>query len=135
MQGSGKAFFIIGHRGAAGERLENSMGGFRHALGLDIDAIEIDVREHGGALWVFHDHQLERLTGTAKSFDSHADIGTIKLNNGELVPSLKQVLDLAWGKMPLNISIEPFYTYNDFTSNDYGVKLGVTFVMPKWLTH
>ena len=39
------------------------------------------------------------------------------------------------GKMPLNIAIEPFYTYNNFKSDDYGVKLGVTFVMPKWLSH
>jgi len=106
MHKPGGDFFIIGHRGAAGERLENSLDGFRHALGLDIDAIELDIREHGGVLWVFHDHQLERLTGIVQSFESQADIGAIKLNNGEQLPSLKQVLDLVWGKMPINIELK-----------------------------
>ena len=41
-------FFIIGHRGAAGEKFENSLSGFKHALTLDIDAIELDVRAHSG---------------------------------------------------------------------------------------
>lgn len=99
-------FFIIGHRGAAGERLENSLAGFRHALKLDIDAIELDVREQGGTLWVFHDHQLERLTGIAESFESQTDIGAIKLNNSEPLPSLQQVLDLVWGKISLIIEMK-----------------------------
>ena len=106
MHKSDGEIFIIGHRGAAGERLENSLEGFRHALGLGIDAIELDIREHGGVLWVFHDPQLERLTGIAQSFESQTDIGAIKLNNGEQLPSLKQVLDLIWGKLPLNIELK-----------------------------
>ena len=35
-------FYFIGHRGAAGEKFENSMSGFEYALSLDIDAIELD---------------------------------------------------------------------------------------------
>ena len=106
MQESDDDFFIIGHRGVAGERFENSLDGFTHALTLDIDAIELDIREHNGTLWVFHDHETERLTGQPGLFASQIDIGTIKLNNGEPVPSLKQVLDLYWGKMPINIEIK-----------------------------
>ncbi len=34
------SFFIIGHRGAVGEKFENSLSGFEYALTLDIDAIE-----------------------------------------------------------------------------------------------
>ena len=52
--------------GTPGERLENSLDGFSHALTLAIDAIELDIREHSGQLWVFHDHKLERLTGELK---------------------------------------------------------------------
>ena len=99
-------FYIIGHRGAAGERFENSLEGFEHALTLDIDAIELDIREHSSELWVFHDDDLERLTGNAGLFTDHANPSTIRLLNGEAVPTLRQVLDLCWGKMPVNIEIK-----------------------------
>ena len=99
-------FYFIGHRGAAGERFENSLEGFKHALTLDIDAIEIDIREHSGQLWVIHDDDLERLTGNAGLFADHANLSMIRLRNGEAVPTLRQVLDLCWGKMPLNIEIK-----------------------------
>jgi len=99
-------FYIIGHRGAAGELFENSLEGFEYALTLGIDMIEIDIREHSSGLWVIHDHDLERLTGTAGLFEQHADPSQIRLLNGESVPTLKQVLDLTWGKLPLNIEIK-----------------------------
>lgn len=99
-------FYIIGHRGAAGERFENSLEGFEHALTLAIDMIEIDIREHSSELWVFHDHDLERLTGSAGFFEDRADPSRIRLLNGEPVPTLRQVLDLTWGKLPLNIEIK-----------------------------
>lgn len=99
-------FCIIGHRGAAGERLENSLDGFRHVLRLDVDAIEIDIREHDSELWVFHDRDLARLTRASGWFDDHPDIGQLELANGENVPTLKQVIDLTWGKIPLNIEIK-----------------------------
>jgi glycerophosphoryl diester phosphodiesterase len=98
--------YIIGHRGAAGERLENSLDGFRHALTLGIDAVELDIRQHSSRLWVMHDHDLERLTGKAGWFEDQPDPAAIRLRNGELMPELTQVLDLYWGKMPLNIEIK-----------------------------
>jgi len=103
-------FYIIGHRGAAGEKLENSLDGFRHALALGIDAIELDIREHSGELWVIHDHDLERLTGKAGYFEQQADPKQIRLLNGEPVPTLAQVLDLYWGNMPVNIEIKSITT-------------------------
>ncbi len=103
-------FYIIGHRGAAGEKLENSLDGFRHALALDIDAIELDIREHSGELWVIHDHDLERLTGKAGYFEQQPDPADIRLLNGEPLPTLRQVLDLYWGKMPVNIEIKAITT-------------------------
>jgi glycerophosphoryl diester phosphodiesterase len=106
MPASNEPFHIIGHRGAAGERLENSLDGFRHALTLEIAAIELDIREHSSQLWVFHDHDLKRLTSTTGLFDDRADIPSIRLSNGEPIPSLQQVLDLYWGRMPVNIEIK-----------------------------
>jgi glycerophosphoryl diester phosphodiesterase len=99
-------FYIVGHRGAAGEKLENSLDGFRHSLTLAIDAIELDVREHSSQLWVFHDRDLGRMTTSTGGFEGHADPASIRLRNGEAVPDLRQVLDLYWGKMPVNIEIK-----------------------------
>ena len=105
-------FYIIGHRGAAAERFENSLEGFKHALTLDIDAIELDIREHSAELWVIHDDDLERLTGNAGLFADHASPSTIRLRNGEALPTLRQVLDLYWGKMPVNIEIKSITNLN-----------------------
>ena len=103
-------FFIIGHRGAAGEKFENSLSGFEYALTLDIDAIELDVRAHSGELWVIHDNDLERLTGSSGRFDAFENPGSLRLLNNEPIPKLRQVLDLFWGKMPVNIEIKSFDT-------------------------
>jgi glycerophosphoryl diester phosphodiesterase len=103
-------FFIIGHRGAAGEKFENSLSGFEYALTLNIDAIELDVRAHSGELWVMHDLELERLTGSSGRFDTIEDPGSLRLLNDEPIPKLGQVLDLAWGKMPVNIEIKTLDT-------------------------
>ena len=98
-------FLTIGHRGAAGEKFENSLSGFKHALSLDIDAIELDIRAHKGVLWVIHDHELSRLTAVKGLFDDLENPGETLLNNGEPIPMLKDILNLYWGKpatgMPL----------------------------------
>ena len=99
-------FCIIGHRGAAGERLENTLEGFEYAMNLGVDAIELDIREHSSVLWVFHDRNLDRLGNSTGSFEKHPDPGKIRLHNGARIPKLKQVLDLAWGKVPVNIEIK-----------------------------
>jgi glycerophosphoryl diester phosphodiesterase len=99
-------FYFIGHRGAAGEKFENSMSGFEYALSLDIDALELDIQLHGGELWVMHDHDLERLTGATGRFDELDDPAALRLLNGEPVPRLSEVLDLIWGKIPINIEIK-----------------------------
>ena len=107
---SNNKFYIIGHRGAAGEKLENSLSGFEYALALNIDAIELDIRHHSGELWVIHDKDLERLTGTKGDFETIDDPSDLRLLNGSPIPLLREVLDLCWGKMPLNIEIKSLET-------------------------
>lgn len=101
-------FFVIGHRGAAGEKFENSLSGFEYALTLDIDAIELDVRVHSGELWVIHDNDLERLTGSSGRFETIENPASLRLLNKERIPRLREVLDLFWGIKPVNIELKSF---------------------------
>ena len=55
---------IIGHRGAKGIAPENSLSGFKKAVELGIDGVELDVHlTKDGKLIVIHDIDLKRLTG------------------------------------------------------------------------
>jgi glycerophosphoryl diester phosphodiesterase len=101
-----QSFYFIGHRGAAGEKFENTMSGFKYALSLEIDAVELDIQLNQGELWVIHDHDLERLTGTTGRFDELDDPAALRLLNGDPIPRLSEVLDLLWGKISLNIEIK-----------------------------
>ena len=106
MENISEHFYIIGHRGTAGDRLENTLQGFEHAIGLGVDAIELDVQEHSSKLWVFHDSRLERLTGESGRFENHGDPASLRLTDGTPIPTLKQVLDLAWNRVPINIEVK-----------------------------
>jgi glycerophosphoryl diester phosphodiesterase len=55
---------IIGHRGVKGIAPENSLSGFKKAIELGIDGVELDVHlTKDGKLVVIHDMDLKRLTG------------------------------------------------------------------------
>ncbi|MEA1939740.1 MAG: glycerophosphodiester phosphodiesterase family protein [Candidatus Caldatribacteriota bacterium] len=55
---------IIGHRGAKGIAPENSLSGFKRAVELGIDGVELDVHlTRDGKLIVLHDMDLKRLIG------------------------------------------------------------------------
>jgi glycerophosphoryl diester phosphodiesterase len=54
---------IIGHRGAKGTAPENSLSGFKKAVGLGIDGVELDVHlTKDEKLIVIHDMDLKRLS-------------------------------------------------------------------------
>lgn len=57
---------IYGHRGSAGEYPENSMLGFRKAIEVGVDGIEIDIHlTKDNEVVIFHDSKLDRTsTGT-----------------------------------------------------------------------
>jgi glycerophosphoryl diester phosphodiesterase len=63
---------MIGHRGARFEAPENTVPGFRYALGLGLQAVEFDIRmSKDGHLVVIHDATVDRTTdgeGEVSSF-------------------------------------------------------------------
>jgi glycerophosphoryl diester phosphodiesterase len=100
---------IIGHRGAAGLALENSHDSLIAALGHEIDAIEFDVhRTNDGKLVVLHDSHTGRIADkkVLVGHKSLAELQTIKLKNGQHIPSLEEIFKLVGSKKPMVIDIK-----------------------------
>jgi glycerophosphoryl diester phosphodiesterase len=63
---------LFGHRGAAGEAPENTLGGFAHAWESGVRAFELDIHlSKDGQLVVIHDAALERTTDGAGQVADH----------------------------------------------------------------
>lgn len=101
---------IYAHRGLHGAgAVENSVTAFARAIAAG-HGIECDVQRSGdGQAVVFHDWELDRLTGeTGPLLDrSAAQIGRIALLGSEdTVPGLRRVLDLIDRRVPLLIEVK-----------------------------
>ncbi len=88
---------IIGHRGAAGMALENSLESIQQALLAGVDAVEIDARLTSDNTFVLsHDASTKR-TSTVNHEIRDVTSGTmskVTLRNGEPLPTLKQALKI-----------------------------------------
>jgi glycerophosphoryl diester phosphodiesterase len=98
------------HRGLHGAGLpENSLGAFGAAVDRGL-GIECDVqRSADGQAMVFHDWQLDRFTAEAGDVArlSAEQLGRVALAGGsETIPSLRQVLNLVAGRVPILIEIK-----------------------------
>lgn len=130
----GKRIEVQGHRGCRGLRPENTMAGFRHAIELGVDVLELDLalsKDH--VLLVTHDPevndqicvenqqqqlpsrsykdltfaQVQSLDCGTRRHPKHAAQVTVP---GERIPRLEQVLDLLRDhpRLRLNIEIKTF---------------------------
>ena len=96
---------IIGHRGAAGIALENTLESIRVAVLTGVDAIEFDVRlTSDGVFVLMHDDSVERVSDYNHSIQEIAaeHIASITLHNGEKLPTLTEALEAA-GTVPVVI--------------------------------
>lgn len=88
---------ILGHRGAKGERPENTILGIRYALELGVKAIEIDIHlSKDNRLVVIHDDTVDRTTnsqGAVKDLTS-SELRDLDAGMGEKIPYLEEVFDL-----------------------------------------
>ena len=103
-------FTIVAHRGAMGYELENSIKSFQKALDLGVSMIELDVFVlPTGELVVFHDDQLDRLTnakGAIESYSYKELKEQVRLNDGQSIPLLSEVLELCASKTKINIELK-----------------------------
>lgn len=100
---------VIGHRGAMGYETENSLASVQKALDLGVDMIEIDVFEiKSKEIVVFHDGDVERLTQGVGKIEAlnKQELEALRLDNGEKIPSLQEVLNLIDKKAKLNIELK-----------------------------
>lgn len=98
------------HRGLHGGRLvENSRAAFRGAIAAG-HGIECDVQlSKDGTAFVFHDYDLDRLTGETGKVVAHEDteLQAIRLKGSdETIPRLSDMLDLVAGRVPIVIEIK-----------------------------
>jgi glycerophosphoryl diester phosphodiesterase len=99
---------VIAHRGASGQRPENTLPAYELAVEQGADMIEIDVhRTRDGALVVTHDEELEGLGGKGEICDATLDeVRGLDAGGGERVPTLDEVLDRFGRRIPFNVEIK-----------------------------
>ncbi|HEU4428101.1 MAG TPA: glycerophosphodiester phosphodiesterase family protein [Myxococcota bacterium] len=99
---------VIAHRGASGERPENTMPAYRLAVAQRADMIEIDLhRTRDGAIPITHDAELAHLGGRGEIADATlAEVRALDAGGGERVPLLHEVLDELGPQIPLNLELK-----------------------------
>lgn len=87
---------------------ENSLAAIERALALGVYAVEIDVFQIEGELLVTHDRRLGRVvSGQGIITDQPLSyLREQRLENGESIPTLQQILELVGDKAVLNIEIK-----------------------------
>ena len=99
----------IGHRGAAGHASENTLGAIHKGIALGVDFIEIDVRRTAdGVLVILHDATVNRTTNGKGRVDrlSLREIQTFSAGNGEIIPTLEDVLKIVAGRAGLLLELK-----------------------------
>ncbi|TRO48794.1 glycerophosphodiester phosphodiesterase [Candidatus Bathyarchaeota archaeon] len=99
----------VGHRGAAGHEPENTLRSFRRAMELGADMVELDVQLCGsGELVVIHDGTVDRTTdGTGEVAGmTLGELRALDAGMGERIPTLREVIDLAAGRIGINIELK-----------------------------
>ncbi|HEV2952492.1 MAG TPA: glycerophosphodiester phosphodiesterase family protein [Candidatus Dormibacteraeota bacterium] len=100
---------IGGHRGNPAEKPENTLASFESAIASGVDLIECDVHlSFDGDLIVIHDHTVDRTTdgsGMVRTL-STSELRALDAGQGERLPLLEEVLDVARGRVGLAIEIK-----------------------------
>ncbi len=107
---------VIGHRGWPRRYPENTLAGFRAAVELGVDLIELDVHlSKDSHIVVIHDEDVKRTTDRQGSVRQMTLSQIKKLDagsryaekfKGERVPTLEEVLEVASGKAGLAVEVK-----------------------------
>ncbi|WP_299494829.1 glycerophosphodiester phosphodiesterase [uncultured Shewanella sp.] len=97
---------IFAHRGASGHAPENTLAAMKKAIDLGARAVEIDIHNVKGELYVYHDRRLNN-PKLHHPLIEQSDISTIEstLIRGEPIPTLWQVMEYL-GPFSCRVNIE-----------------------------
>lgn len=118
------------HRGLHGNGVpENSLAAFRAAVEAGV-GIELDVQlSADGEVMVFHDEDLLRMTGKEGSLYAHTqeELSALRLaDTDEPVPTLKEVLAVVEGRVPLLVEIKPEHAVTELCEKTAALLDGYT---------
>jgi glycerophosphoryl diester phosphodiesterase len=109
---------VTAHRGHARAAPENTLSAVRKAIDSGADYAEIDVQQTAdGVIVLLHDRDLKRVAGVSRRLDrlSYDEVRRLDVGSwfapafaGERVPTLVEVLELARGRIKLNIELKLF---------------------------
>jgi len=99
---------VIAHRGASGERPENTLPAYELAVAQGADMIEIDLhRTRDAAVVITHDENLAGLGGRGEIAEaSLAEVRALDAGGGERVPLLGEVLDRFGPRIAFNLELK-----------------------------
>ncbi len=103
-----RAPLVIAHRGASGERPENTLAAYELAVEQRADMLELDLhRTRDGAIVIAHDAELKALGGRGEIADATLDeVRALDAGQGERVPTLDEVLDRLGARIPMNLELK-----------------------------
>jgi len=99
----------VGHRGAAGHEPENTLRGFRRAMELGADMVELDVQIcSSGEMVVIHDDTVDRTTNGTGAVDelTFEELRRLDAGGGERIPTLDEVIDVADREIGVNVELK-----------------------------
>ncbi|MHA1488431.1 MAG: glycerophosphodiester phosphodiesterase [Promethearchaeota archaeon] len=100
---------IMGHRGANSIAPENTLKAFQKAIELGADYVEFDVYESkDGELVIMHDEDTLRTTGQKGLIKNMSlkELKALDCGEGEQIPTLQELINLAKGKIGLNCEVK-----------------------------
>lgn len=99
----------IGHRGAAGHALENTLASIQKAIALRCDLVEVDVRRTGdGHLVLLHDEGVDRMTNGKGNVAEMTleELRTLDAGGGQWIPTLEEALHATNGRVGLILELK-----------------------------
>lgn len=100
---------LIAHRGLHTSQIpENTLPSFVKCVDKNY-IIELDTHIlSDNTIVVYHDHNLKKLTGVNKVIETltYAQLSRIKINKKYTIPTLKQVMHIVNGKVPILIEVK-----------------------------
>ena len=100
--------WVIAHRGASADERENTLPAFERAIEQGADFVELDVQASAdGALVVFHDLDLDRLTPLRGPL-RRRPLAELREHG---IPTLEEVVELTRGRIAVMAELKRAYLY------------------------